>query len=149
MTTRLWLHVTKQPRHTVMTCTTMQLVRITCQVVSSFSRNFPTELRKVLNSELTTEIVRQVPVTILEFLRQALLLEDSGDKHVFRRGNLQQQLSTPLEIKTLQQAEQQWSAHKQTYTFVYGHNPFINIFDAIHQLAKVLPVIPRFVEPQR
>ena len=123
MTARLWLHVTKQSRHTVMTCSTMQLVKITSQVVSSFSRYFPTELRNVLNSELTPEIMRQVPVTILEFLRQALLFEDSDDKHVLRRGHLQQQLSTPLETKTLHQAEQQWNARKQTYTFVYRHNP--------------------------
>ena len=147
MTARLWLHVTKQSRHTVMTCSTMQLVKITSQVVSSFSRYFPTELRNVLNSELTPEIMRQVPVTILEFLRQALLFEDSDDKHVLRRGHLQQQLSTPLENKTLQQAQQQWNARKQTYACVFGHNPYFNILDEIRQLAKVLPLSYRQLMP--
>ena len=147
MTTRLWLHATKQPRHTIMTCTIMQLVRITSQVVSSFSRYFPNELRNVLNSELTTEIVRQVPMTILEFLQQSLLFEDSGDKHVIRRGYLQQQLTAPLEAKTLQQTEQQWTMRKQTYEFVYGHKPYINILDEQRQLAKVLPTAYRQLMP--
>jgi hypothetical protein len=103
----------------------MQLVRITSQVFSSFSRYFPNELRNILNSELTAEIVRQVPITILEFLHQSLLFEDSGDKHVIRRGYLQQQLTAPLEAQTLQQAEQQWEMRKQTYTgtFVYRVRP--------------------------
>jgi hypothetical protein len=147
MTTRLWLHAAKQPRHTILTCTTMQLVRITSQVVSSFSRYFPNELRNVLNNELIAEIVRQVPITILEFLHQSLLFEDSGDKHVIRRGHLQQQLTAPLEAKTLQQAEQQWAMRKQTYTFVYGHSPYINVLDEFHQLSKVLPPAYRQLMP--
>jgi hypothetical protein len=130
-----------------MTCTTMQLVRITSQVVSSFSRYFPIELRNVLNNELNLGVMRHIPVTILELIRRALLFEDSDDKHAMRRGHLQKQLTTLLETRTLQQAEQHWDARKQTFMFVYGYPPYINIIDELRQLANVLPSAYRPLMP--